>query len=210
MDEKSYLDQLVDYLKENQRKSNEGYEALINPSRLQKKVKANNPNLPESDVRDYVKSAGTETMMNMAEGVAMGSPALKVGSAIEGQIARHLPEVSRFRALLDNPVVQKIREPFKAQRNMDLMRNAEAGVADRAARIKQADDLFIKGMDDSVAAEKKAIEALQEKELQGIIQKTKDDMSAINRPALDLEATQPVIPNELIEEVLRKKRASGQ
>lgn len=209
MDEKSYLDQLVDYLKENQAKSNEGYEALMNPSKLQKKIKANNPNLPESDVRDYVKSAGSETVMNMAEGAAMGSPALKVGSAIEGQIARHLPEVSRFRALLDNPVVQKIREPFKAQRNMDLMRNAEAGAADRAARIKQADDLFIKGMDDSVAAEKKAIEALQQKELEDIIRKTSDEVK-LSKASSDLEATQPAIPNELIEEVLRKKRASGQ
>lgn len=211
-EDKSYLNELMDWINENHRKRDEEMNSLsdtANPSKpFTKKIMAENPNIPQDDVMDYVNNV-KDDQTDYVMGAAMGSPALKVGARLEGMAAK-LPEMSRFRALLDNPVVQKIREPFKQQRNMDMMNKAGQEMAD-IAKAGRASEKALPALDD--VANQKAYKNWMnekvafEKELgyknnQTALQKAIDQQNKLGQ---GLEETQPAISQELIDQILSRK-----
>lgn len=218
-EDKSTLDELVDYLNENQRKRSEEMQSISDDGPgsgkpFTKKIKAENPNIPESDVQDYVGNV-KDDMTNYIAGATMGaSPALKLGSKIEGMAAK-LPDASRFRELLDHPMVQKLREPFKQQRNMD-MSNATAQemkaiankniVPERA--LPAVDEVsgqraYKNWMDEKLANETELAAHNNQGKIQNAIQEYNQKQGISMDPRL--EQTQPAVPQELIEELLRRK-----
>lgn len=157
MEDKSYLDELMDYMNENDRKRKEESLSLVDTPQfgmpLTRKIKSENPNIPQSDITDYrnnVRDDLTDTVMGsaMSSGGILDSakklgsrfageaPGLmkKAGGMVENELSK-LPESSRFRELLDVPAIQKLREPLKQQNAMD---NATKNAIEMNAIKKQS------------------------------------------------------------------------
>jgi hypothetical protein len=214
-EDKSYLDELADYMSENHRKRNEEMDSLSDVSQRKpftKQILNQNPNIPQDDVRDYVdnvKNDRDEYMMGMAG----SSPALKIGSHLEG-LASKLPEMSRFRQLLDSPLAQKIRQPFKQERNIDLNNKAVLETQELAKKnlipeqqIQMPDEVtqqrnYKNWFDDKVNYEKELGYINKQDELQNAIKQNNDKFKL--DPNLD--QTQPGISQELIDEILKKAK----
>lgn len=213
-EDKSYLDELADYMSENHRKRNEEMDALkdvANPRKpFTKQILQQNPNIPQDDVRDYVKNVNDDRDEYMM-GMAGSSPAMKIGSHLEG-LASKLPEMSRFRQLLDSPLAQKIRQPFKQDRNMDLNNRAVQETQDLVKKnlvpeqqVHMPDEVtqqrdYKNWFDDKVNYEKELGYANKQAELQEAIKRNNAKFNL--DPNLD--QTQPGISQELIDEILKK------
>lgn len=211
-EDKSYLNELMDWINENHRKRGEEVDSLsdtANPNKpFTKQIMKQNPNIPQDDVQDYVKNV-KDDQGDYAMGVGMSSPALKVGANLEGLAAR-LPEVSRFRSILDNPIVQKVREPFKQQRNIDMMDRTGREMADIAKSnqviekpLPEIDDIanqkaYKNWLNDKMAFEKELGYKNNQTELQNIIDQH-------NKLGSGLDETQPAISQELIDQILNRK-----
>lgn len=211
-EDKSYLNELMDWIGENHRKRNEEIDSLSdtsNPNKpFTKKIMSENPNIPKDDIQDYVKNV-KDDQMDFMSGVGSGTPALKVGAQLEGMAAK-LPEVSRFRTILDNPLVQKIREPFKQQRNMDMMNRAGQEMSDiaKAGRVPERalpelDEVanqkaYRNWMNDKVSFEKELGYHNNQTALENVI----DQQNKLNPFA---EETQPAISQELIDQIMKRK-----
>ncbi len=216
-EDKNYLNDLMDYINENHRKRNEETDSMSDtfPSMgkpFTKKVISENPNIPQSDVQDYVQNVKDDNMENMM-GTAMGaSSALKLGGALEGMAAK-LPSASRFRGLIDNPIVQKIREPFKQQRNIDLTNKASQEMADLAktnvvkeAQIPALDEVtqqkyYKDWLKDKLSNQSELGYQNKQSQIQEAIQKHNEGFKL--DPNLD--QTVPGISQELIDAIIKQK-----
>lgn len=126
--DKNYLNELLDYLAQNKdNQENEALSLMDRPSMgmpLTKKLKKDNPGIPEDDIkniRDNIRDDYVDSVGNMAMGSAS---ALKIGSKLEQELSKRLPDTSRFRQLLDTQLGRKLREPFIQQKNLDLVDKA--------------------------------------------------------------------------------------
>lgn len=220
-DNNSLLSRFNNYITENHRKRNEESNALTDDvpgmgKHFTKKILSENPNIPQDDVKDYVNNVKDDAS-DYFMGAGMSAPAVSIGTNLEGMAAK-LPEASRFRELLDNPMVQKIREPFKQQRNMDLMNRSTQEMADIARSTAPAPTKAMPMIDE--VAQHKAYKnwlsdkAAHDSELayhnaQGEIQDAviNHNKSSGFDPLSD--KTQPAIPQELIDAIIKRKQSGG-
>lgn len=193
MEDKSYLDELVQYIIDNQKKRQEEAMSLSDTPKmgmpLTKKLKQENPGIPEDDITSYRDNA-REDMLDFASGVAGSSPVLKVGAAVENALAKNLPRVSRFRSIVDNPIIEKIREPFRQQRSLDLADKANLESKMISDKVQKAEQIPLSPKESSV----EAYNRLMEKE------------KALRKTASELKP-EDTVTQELIEELTKLKMA---
>lgn len=171
MEDKSYLDDLMNYINENQKKRSEESLSLIDTPQmgmpLTRQIKAENPNIPESDVTDY-KSGVKNDLMDYMAGVGMSSPNLmsegikkigtssigtKIGAGIENGISKLDPN-GRFKEIIDgfsNKYMPEVRDLYKSKRNIGLANNTEKTIKDLAEKNLPVPELPVPKVEKDVA-----------------------------------------------------------
>jgi hypothetical protein len=214
-EDKSYLNDLVDYVKENYRKRGEEVDSL-NPESFRNQLKQKNPNIPDDDINAYqqnVKDDLGDNLMGSAMAPSLGKAGL---SAIE-RAGSKLPEVSRFRELMDSNIMRKIKEPFTQQRNIDMTNRA----AEEMANISKANKKLVPEMElpkvDEFTEHANYKNWLKDKNNDVLEQDYGNKAEAIQNLMKDNEImfkgmdenTIPAVPQELIDAVLKKKSNQG-
>lgn len=220
-----YLKQLVEYMQNSQNQRKEESQVLSDTPQMgmpfTKTLKKQNPGIPESDISlyrnnvkddfvDYIEGAGSNfgTINN-----GIKNSFKNIGVGIENTLQK-LPEISRWRTLLDNPVIEKIREPLKRERNIQLMNKSE--IENKALQelnripemeLPKVDEVTaqrnFKNWFDSNKAEKETLDLINSnKEIQDEAAKK---ASEFTKPIDDIEKTVPALSNEEILALLKKK-----
>lgn len=218
MEDKSYLDQLMDYMNENSKKRQEESLALTDTPQfgmpLTKKIKAENPNLPESDIRDYRNNVRDDLIDNtMNSGMASSGLTTKVGGAIEKGLSR-LGSESRFRELLDNPMLNKVRQTFKQDNAIEggLKNAAEMEAIKKTNRVPELEVPKVDEMTQQRYFKKWFEDAKDAKDTSNLLQSNKEIGKAASEkasgfvaPVDDLEKTVPGLSPEEIAEIVKKR-----
>lgn len=230
-----YLGQLRDYMAENERKRKEESLALQDTPQmgmpLTRQIKQENPNIPNDDIQDYKKNVTNDltdyvsgagmsaasinnlgkTAMNAGGGIARG-----IAGKVENAIQKYVPENSRFREILDHPILDNVREIGKQERNVqldkstgkfrDILKKENEAIRPQEFEIPKVDesksndildnwrkDNEIYKRDRKLIQSRKEIDELNNKKNSNYVE-----------PSLDFDATKPGITQEELEEILNR------
>ena len=109
-----------------------------------------------------ISNVGKSLVNKLAPSV--GDKLMDLGVAVQNKVA-DLPEMSKLRALMDNPIINKLMAPAKAERNVRLAEKADIDKRIRAHKMANEEAEIIKSYpkDPSVQAMEDAQKLVDEK-----------------------------------------------